>query len=451
MSLIHKGAKVFTVNWLILPLNLLASILIVRSIGAGGKGIFTLLITTASILSLLGELGTPSAAIYFLRKKKYGQRTLIANYLVLVIVFTLLVCFLFFLCKDWFINLFFKDSFFNFGVIWLVLFILLPITMLDRFISAILLGLGSVNLYARLAVGRPFLNLILVFLLVVVLQFGVTGAVVAYIVASIIALAIVLCQMLRSVQEKNREFRFRWDNFSSLAGFGIKSYPGNVGSLMFKRTSNFLVAYFLNVQAVGYYSVAESLYHVVLSIPRAVNTLLLGESAGRKGVDSAQLVVKATRNILWIMLSVVLLLGVVSFWLIPALYGADFSRAVMPMIVLLISALLVGINSSIQTYFLGIGRPAINSILTVIAGLISFILAFFLIPVIGITGMALAILIGSFIGVLLHLFWFRRLSVVPIRISSILLLRRNDILLWKKEIMHILRGFNLIVKKIRKD
>ena len=441
MNLARKSIGVFATNWLALPLYLLTSVLVVRSIGAEGKGILALLMTTVSLLALLGNLGVPVAAVYYLRKEIYNPRTLIANFLVLVIIFSLLVWGLFFLYGEWFIRLFFEGVTVSTGLILLALSSL-PIMMLSRFVSFMLLGAGLSGFYAQFTLGTAFITTLATLLLVVVLPFGVTGAVVAKILAVTATLALALRQMI--IRTQGCDWQVSWSGILALVRFGIGHYIGSVSSLVFRNEGNFLIAYFLDVQTVGYYSVAISLCNVVLSVPEAVDRLLAGEAAGREETNSTSLVSKATRNVLWIMLCVALMLAIISPRLIPALYGAEFTQSVAPLTILLIAAIFIGLTSTIKAYFLGIGRPVIGGICFLAIAVVSLGLSVVLIPIAGINGMALATLLGSVVGALLCLLWFWRLSAAPIR--HMLLLTSQDIAYWRREVLDGLQRIRILLK-----
>lgn len=441
MSIYRKYLEIFATRWSLSPLNLLVSVLIVRVIGAEGKGILVLLMATVSILAAIGNLGLPAGAIYYLRKGVHNQRALIANFLVLTAIFSLLVWSLFFLHGEWFIRLFFKSVSVSSWLIWLAFFSL-PITMLTSFISAIQLGAGLSRFYNQLILSTTLINIVATFLLIVVFPFGVTGAVVANILALAIPLGIALRQMIKST--RGCTWKISWDGILNLLHYGVRHYPVTISSIAFNRAGNFVLAYFVGIQAVGYYSVAVGAYNAILSIPRAVNTLLTGEAAALESSKSALLVARSTRNVLIVMLCATITLAVISPWIIPILYGADFVRAVIPLIILLIAGLLVGVHATIQTYFSAINRPGLNSTFTFISCTISIILALLIVPVAGITGMALAFLLAQFVAFLLFLFWFWRVTGIPIR--SVFLLTKQDIAGWHRRILDGMQRMRLALK-----
>jgi O-antigen/teichoic acid export membrane protein len=408
-SLARKGAGVFLTNWLLFPLQLATGVLVVRSLGAEGKGVLVILSTSAALIAALGQLGLPAAGIYYLQSGKYGERTLLANYLVVVVAASLLVTLFAVYGGDLFATAFLEGVKVDSTALGLAL-ASVPMLMIGSFVSTLLLAKGDSWHYAQLTIGANLLSLVLTVGLVVILQLGVAGALFAALLGQGIMLAPRLWMLYRGTL--GQSCRPSLTALSIMLRFGLKHYAGTVSSLVFKRSNNFLVAYYLSVQAVGYFSVAMTAQESILSIPRAVNTLLHGAATAQK-TDSAMLVARATRTILWLMLAACGALALVSPWLVPLLYGSDFAQAVPPLWIMLASAVLLGFASNLQAYFTSIARPELSGIFVTIAGLISLLFSFWMIPAMGIVGSALALLLGALVAAILHWTWFIRLSHVP--------------------------------------
>ena len=441
MSLARKGASVFFSNWLRVPIQLAIGVLVVRVVGAEGKGVLVILTTGISLLATLGHLGFPAAAIYFVRRRIYNERTLLANYSIVIIVVGLLSAGLLFLASDFFIAVLLQGTSVSPGLICLVL-AGVPLSMAFTFISSIQLANGQTNEYAQLVVGASVLNLIGTLILVVVFRLGVLGALTAILLSQLIMAAIFTRTILVTTRGQACEVHPRV--FIALLKFGVQQHIASVGSLIFKRFDSFLLAYFLDVAAVGYYSVAYTAYDTVLSIPRAVNPLLAGEASGRDTRNAASFVARTTRNVFWIMLSAIVVLAIASPWLIPLVYGPDFAQSVAPLVILLIAALLVGLSANLQSYFLGIGKPGFNGVFTLVAGVANLGFSLWLIPAAGIVGNAVATLLGSVILALLPLFWFSRLSGISIRL--VLLLTAQDQAAWRRQAQDSLCRLRLLFR-----
>ena len=430
MSLVRKSLEIFTTNWLQYPLGLIANVIVIRSIGAEGKGVAVLLISTVTILSALGHLGAPAAAIYYLRKNIYTREKLISNFLVLVLGVCLLVTVIFLFFGRWYLQFFFQEIPVSPWLMWMSL-TGVPIIMLFNFFNAILLGSGLSRLYIKFVLLKSFIHITIILLFVIAFPLGITGAVLATIVSLLVPMVLVF---RRLVKESSGSFwQINSKCISDMINFGIRQHPSTIGAIFFNYGSNLLLSIFLDVKSVGYYSVASTAYNAVISIPRSINTLLLGETTSREPHQASALAAKATRNVAAAMAMVVITLSSVSPWLIPFMYGADFSLAVIPVILLLISAMLAGASSAIQTYFSSINRPGLSSFFNLTSVAVVLCFASFLIRIAGISGMGIAVLTGRFVGLTLGLIWFRRLT--DINIASVILLNSKDITDWRSRIV----------------
>lgn len=432
--LARKGAVVFATNWMLLPLNLLTSVLVVHTVGAEGKGILVLLQNSVQLLASLGQFGTSVAAVYYLRQGKFNVRQLISNYLLLIMGVCIVALLLAFAGGEHFLSWFFEGSSLS-GVILATAAVLLPITMLSDYLSALLLGLGHSTTYSYAKLAAPILYLVAVCILVIVFRQGVTGVLASYMLSRFLVVTYMWLQLWRHAQ--GQHCRPSLAGLTVLINYGIRHWIGTVGSLVFKRADSFLLSYFLDVSAVGYYSIALVFYNAVLSIPRAITTLLAGEASDKANSHPALLVAQVARNVLWIMIGVAIALALVSPWLIPRLYGPDFIQAIHPLFILMPAAVLMGFASVLYIFFMSTGRPGIGGIITLISGIVNLALSVLLIPIIGLVGSALGTLGGTGVAAGLYLVLFSHVSTL--RFQYAVLLTRQDMYMWVQQSLGRLR------------
>jgi O-antigen/teichoic acid export membrane protein len=434
ISLARKSLSVFVTNWLLFPLQLVTGVLVVRSLGAEGKGLLVILTTSVALLAALGAFGLPAAGVYFSRSGIYSERTLVVNYLIVVALVSLIVTGTAFRAQQGFSRVFLDGKQIESYLVALTL-AELPLMLLSSFLSLLVLAAGRTKDYAWLTIGAGVFNISGTLLLVVIYKLGVAGALIAILFSQLIVLTSLSWKFWKTSSDQACEVHPKI--LINMFKYGLQHYIGTVGSQMFKRADNFLLAYFLDIRAVGYYSVALTGYDALLSIPRAIIGLLAGEATSQKAEEAAETVARSGRYLLWLMLTASLSISILSPWIVPILYGTDFSRSVPPLIILLMAAVLLGLTTIIQAYFLSVNKPAINGTSTALAGGINLALSLWLIPLAGLPGDALATFIGSMANLSIHLFWFRRLSKTPLR--DVFLLRNSDfemIILRLRNVLH---------------
>lgn len=117
--------------------------------------------------------------------------------------------------------------------------------------------------------------------------------------------------------------------------YGGKGYVGNIAQFLNYRLNIFLVAYFLDVAAVGFYVLAVGMAERLWMIPGSIGTVLFPRVAAIDKTQANQLTPKVSRHTLFIvfMLSIVLL--ALARPLIQLLFGTAFLPSVEPLMVLL--------------------------------------------------------------------------------------------------------------------
>ncbi|HSK19868.1 MAG TPA: oligosaccharide flippase family protein [Longimicrobiales bacterium] len=407
MSIARNGIRIFATNWAAFPLQLATGIVVIRVLGAEGKGLLVLLTSVAGILAMLAQLGMPASSVFLLRSGRCDARTLLAHFAIWSAAATVVIAGAGALGMRAFAALFLDDA----SVSALVaLFVLLSFVsqLLIAFTTNLLLAQAAVQQYAQLTAVMHVGTLALTLVLTLALPLGVPGALAAVVMPQLAAAAWGAARLAGSA--RTQPTRISRAVFRDMLRIGIGHYAGTVGSQMFKRLDSFLVAYFLGTGPVGYYAVAMTAYEGMLSIPRALSAILGGEASARGADRGGAMVARASRVVLCVMLLTGAAVAVASPWIVPLIYGADFILAVAPLQILLAAAACVGMTIAVQAYFLGIGRPGIGGMLTLLAGALNLILSLWLIPTRGIVGNALATLLAGTVSLGLHLAFFRKHS-----------------------------------------
>ena len=432
---------VFTSNWVRYPIGIIVNVIVIRILGAEGKGAIALLLSLSGTLAALGHFGMPTAAIYYLRKNVFSIRKLSGNFVLVTIIYSLFVGLLFYYWIDYFLYRFLNQIDIDSITIWLV-FIAVPITLLTNFLSAILLGSGLAKLYVKFIITSSLLNLGGILVFVWHFKFGVEGVVASFVFSNIFVLLLISIDLRKDLIWD--VFQVRLNCLKQMLGYGLRQHISVLAALFFNHGSILLTGYYLAVSAVGYFAVGLSSYAIMISIPRAVNTLLIGEASSKLKKGSANIVAKSSRIIIAVMSIVVMVLAVLSYLWVPFLYGSDFTISIVPVVVLLCASIFTGITSSLQTFFNSINRPGLNSIVNILSALLALGLAFLLIPVAGINGMAYSILLAKVFGAGFSVFFFQKNSGIPFK--SCLFLTGNDILEGRKIAKNLIHRFRFSIK-----
>jgi len=396
---------------------------VARALGPEGRGTYAVLILVPMTLFQLGHLGLFQGLVHGTVKDRAGLGARTVNILLVSLLLGGALC----AVAAW---LFSTDLLPEFGTASRRAIVLalvgLPAAFLNTYSRALILGLDDLKRRNLLRVLEPVTYLVTIIPCVVVWRQGVDGAILAWAlslwVVSALGLYFLLPAALRSGFRPDRE-RLGRD-----LRFGVQAWGGSVATFLLHRQDQFLIAYFLDPAAVGYYAVARSLLLMMGVLPDAVQAALLpkitAEVHQSGGHDSTTPFVCR----MMVLISTAISLGA-SICVYPAVvifYGRDFLPAVgaflvfLPVVTFLagLSALNAAMQARAAHRWVSIG--AVAALIT------NFGLDIVLIPRFGILGAALASSLAYLVLLAVVTRAFLRLEP-DLRPSDLLLPRRDEI------------------------
>jgi O-antigen/teichoic acid export membrane protein len=379
-------------------------ILAARFLGPSSYGLFTVAITALTLVADVGDLGTDTGLVNFVSRniKKHPKKAKRFLKLGLEIKMTVsvlvLIIGLFFsgaIAK----SIFLKPELTNplkiaslgVGTFLLFTFVTSALQSLQRFWSWSLVQIGTNGL-------RLILFLLLIFFGALNLESGLVIYAVMPFLGFWVGIAIISPNFLKVKKETTvigKFFKYnKW-----VAAFTLLSAVSS-------RLDIFISARLLDSKQVGIYSAANQLVTIVPQIVTAFGTVIGPKMASMGSLDAFVGYLKKTM----IMVSGVALLGIVSIpvvsFLIPVVYGSDYSSAVFLFIILLLAMLIflisVPIHMAVFYYF---SKPSVFFWLGILnLGIIS-IVGWNLISTHGSTGAAFTVLISQIFNFVIPAIW----------------------------------------------
>jgi O-antigen/teichoic acid export membrane protein len=287
-NLIRQISSLLAIKWSLIPLSFITGIFVARAIGPQGKGALTLLGSLVAMIAVVANLGLPSSSAYLYKQKKYSIGTLTGVAALLGIVVTSTLVALLFWKSEVFIKIIggdFGDSAIQPIWIWLSL-ATLPSILFLSFVQTILIIDNKMRIYTLVNIGGQLVGLALTLTLVIVLKWGVTGALFANVGMQCFSTAIAL-YWLMSCGEQGK-MHFSWSALVQMVRIGYGPYFTGIIASIFKRGEVLVLALLLDIRAVGYYGVALLFYDLVIDMPRAVVWPIVGRLAEPANTDQAK-------------------------------------------------------------------------------------------------------------------------------------------------------------------
>ncbi|MEM7118295.1 MAG: oligosaccharide flippase family protein [Chloroflexota bacterium] len=416
-SIAQNSLHTFVSLTAIVGLRFIMTVLIVRTLGPVGQGIYYLLITFYSLTLQIMSLGVQTANSVFLSKRQHGLSEVHTATVVLVVTFGLVAATIYFFLSPLIHATLLKGVDLQYG--WLVIAVF-PLGLYSFFWQGIMIGLEKISQLNKVELSGVVLQIVLLALFLS-LGYGLTGVLFAW-GASLFIVAFAGWRIIA------KEYPIKWVlNVRLLREsirFGFASQWGEVARMLITRSDVFLLNLLTGPELVGYYSVAlslaEKLWIAYTSMYRASTRKLQALSTEK----SAQLLTQVSSGMSFVVLIAAVFLAIISPWLLPFLYGSEYTRSVIPFIILLAGLIPYGVWAGVRIYITGqLYRPNLTSTIQWVSFLVSVVIYYSLIRQFGLEGAALGSTLSYFFLCLAGIFALSRL--VPIKPLAFFIIQKE--------------------------
>ncbi len=401
---IRDTVTAFSTRMIAIGLGLAAASVIARHLGPGGQGAYSFVVLISTLLALVSNLGLGIANVYFGGTKRYtfeelASNSLVAAYLIGVPLASAFLLYYFAVHPS-----FLKDV--APLVVVLAAFVV-PSNLLVLYFSHILLAQKRIAEFNYLTLAQSGVAFIFVFALLVVSGAGLVGAILAW-TGGVVVSAWLAVRFVRKVTALR--WSFSPSLFSASAKFGIQGYMGSIVAFLYYRLDMFLVALFLNMTAVGYYSVGVAVAESLWIFPATVGSLIFARTAASSWEEANARTPRICRNTFFLTLLAGGVLFVVSKPLILLVFGSRFLPALVPLRFLLPGTLILCFDKVLGNEITGRGKPLVGTAIATLSLSIAIPLYLIFIPRMGIAGAALASTVSYSATAVMTLLTFLRMA-----------------------------------------
>lgn len=214
-------------------------------------------------------------------------------------------------------------------------------------------------------------------------------------------------------------------SLKKLFTLSIVIYIANIVQFLSYRMDFWFVNYYSGIKALGIYSLAVNLAQLFWMLPNSVGVVLFPNIASmdsKKALDYTQMLCR-------IVFSTTILLGIFGgttlAFLIPYIYGIEFSSATKLFFILLIGILPFSIKIIIASYYGGVNKIKFDMIGSIFGFIICLIFDVILIPKYGSIGAAIATVFAYSANTIFMITSFK--IITNSSISSFLVIKKSDI------------------------
>lgn len=413
-----------------------ASIITARILGPEGRGELSLVLNASGFLCLFLGFSFGSSIVHVVSTNKMPQRNIINTFIIVILALSVTCClFLFFFPFSKF-SFFLPSDHEQYGFFYpLILLALFIISLYQTLFSSILSGnrLFWQQQKAFIAISIVTTALyILLFFLKTKFHIGVHQFLIFYVIISSLP-AFGAFYMFYHYGRPAFSFSFLdLKQFRYIVNFSLLAYLCNVFQFLSYRMDFWFVEYFNGSRDLGIYSLAVNLAQMIWLLPQAISTILLSYSGAESREKSIQNIKVLSRVALLMILITTFILALIIHFIIPFLYGTEFSGSIILFRILLLGIMPFSITTILASYFAGIGQMKINMYCSLLGFLVCLIFDLLLIPAHGLVGAAIATGIAYLSSTSFIVYVF--ISSTKTRLADLLIFKKADAELLKAKL-----------------
>lgn len=369
--------------------QLLLQVMIARIFGPGGRGIYASVFALSGFMVLYLGTGHGVSNAYLIASGKQSVNQAAMSSILGIFISVLLISI------PASMILIFRPVFISMveNRILVCGFMAIPFNLSAIFFSGVLRGIGRSDLsYWYYGIVNSTW-MICVAVLCGLLSIHTIGIVfISKMAAEVVALFVML-YFLRSYIN-SFWFAFRWKPFLESTAYSLKFYFTRVVNPMAIRLEILIIPVFLmDEAALGLYSQAFAILSQIMMVSNVVGYVLMPQIA-KSAVESARFTAQACRLVLSLTLVLGILLMIVSKFIVPVIFGKDFSPVIPLMWIMFPGIIIQSIAKILYHYFQGINKPMTVSVIFFLSLVAMILIDVASIPRFGIKGAAFGTLIA---------------------------------------------------------
>jgi O-antigen/teichoic acid export membrane protein len=373
--------------------QLLVVVLIARQLGPEGNGFYSMAVLLPTMMANFLNLGVSPATVYYVSRSEYAINLVLKENSRLALWLSLLG-----LVVMVPMVLFWGGSLFP-GIPKDLLYIslaLFPVSLFLAFTSAVLQGLEEFKAFNFSILLPPVVTLLGAIFSFYVIDGGIRGVLIAFIAGQLAALLTVFFFVRKYISgslldvegKKHESCRYR----SRIFGYGWKAHLSNIITFVNYRADIFLVNFYISPVATGLYIVAVQIAEKIWIPSQAASTVLLPRLSAMADTPEERLAL--TKKGFWVVAVITALASLVAlvtlYYLIDIIFGYQYREA-LPALIFLMPGIVFWAGSRVQANCIAAaGKPEWNMYTSVAVLLINLLANVVLIPVMGISGAAVA-------------------------------------------------------------
>jgi O-antigen/teichoic acid export membrane protein len=396
--LIARNARLILIaDVTILLSNVISSLIGARALGPAGRGDLLVIVLWPPVMAILAGLGLPTAYRYWMAREPQRVSNLFSN----AVIYTVVVGVLSVAVADLIVPRLVGQRSPQVMMLLRIYQMNIPAALFLDLMRGLLegtrrfgwAGAARMIFFGVQAAGYAGLWS--------VGHLTVTTAMITMITAQTASMLLALVSVWRQLRPR---WQPSWAEFKTSMSYAVRDYPGGVADFTTLRLDQLVLAGMASNVAIGLYVVAVRLSEMTTLAADAIADALMPEVAASKVENRAELLWARSFRLAIYMHAVLL----IPMWLaaplmLRILFGKNFVPASSALRWLLVAATVWSLGSIVISGLRGFGYPGLSTLAKFSAAAVTAVTLLVLLPRLGITGAAIASLIGYSVMLLIAL------------------------------------------------
>jgi O-antigen/teichoic acid export membrane protein len=400
-------------------LGIISGIFSTRILGEDTKGIFSLFQANYLLFLLIFSFGIQTGMVYFISSKKYTEEIVAGITSAIFLLSSTILLLL--LIGTYYLNfskVYLPEKFNNITYL-SALFLLFLLSFFNSLVTAFFQARSKFNIINRISIINSIINAIVFPLLFFYLQYQSISAVAKFNFVLLTTLLLLFINSLmwlvlyikhisivpifsNNISTKIKEF----------ISYSLLIYLGMFVNFFNYRLDLWIVNHYLDEKQLSHYSLAANINQIILYLSVTIASVVLPSFSGDDEEVRKRTFIQVSRfSFLFFLLLVASALATSNF-IIPLMYGEEFSSTVLPFQILSVGILFSCITQLFSIFLVSSNKNIYNIIACSIGLIFTVIFDIYLIPKFSTIGASVATLISYFvIFILTYIFVLSRMKI----------------------------------------
>lgn len=384
---LNLGSKV-----LIVLTGATSQVLLARILGPSGRGSYAVALLFSTVLTMLFVLSTDTAGRYYILNRRFTLSEGVAHITICGLIgCTVAVAFGLLL-----IQLPFPFLAKSTPICFYLALATIPSSFFSYAYLALLAADDKFRWFFIVSSGSSVLGLVLIFVFLGLLRFGVAGAVLAININQISTIFAVLAVLRRSYGL--RLARVTRQGMIDMFRYGARYYAGKIGNQANFHIGTIILALFADQTEIGMFSLAVTLTSQIMLVPDSLGDILMPRIAADQLQGQSELVAKVCRIMCLLSGFVLFTFAIFAEPIITVLFSKGFILMVPLVQILSVGFFCRSTVKMMEYYFIMTGNPKIVSTSTLLGVTVNLALMSVLMPILGLSGAATAMSVSYMAG-----------------------------------------------------